>query len=59
MWMPDWLYAVLPILFAVLAAVVLAVFGLTSQTVLAVGAVFLSGTLSVLLRYQSRLRTDE
>lgn len=55
MWFPDWLYAVLPILYAVMAGVVLAVFGINGPALLTVAMLFLAASLTTVWRYRTRL----
>lgn len=53
MWMPDWLYASLPIVYAVIGVVVLAVFGWSGPAALSVFMLFLAATLVTFWRYRS------
>jgi hypothetical protein len=54
MWIPDWLYTILPILYGVIGAVLLAIFGVSGPALMSVLLLFGAATLTTVWRYRHR-----
>ena len=54
MWIPDWLYRILPIIYATTAMSLLMIFGLNGPSLLSVVLLFTAATLTALWRREER-----